>query len=308
MTGDGESKHGIVGPVDLEALALHVVKLSGALERAWSDALDSGVLNRAEDELNTELGALVTAMTGALQETDERLEAEGVDPKIYSWPYDPDTFKKLQPGKDAASRRGNLVIAQMIALREVLEAYRALQEPSGEEIDLVARSRTQWFEAGAFALFRDRAKLLLRVTREVDRVADALLGEAAPPTLDLSIEAADESLRAAQAAYSHGDLDAAILHSRSALRGALESLPFIESGDPRLSEPGALLSRAPSLSEYASGLCLLDDEANALSSRSVDLGLAVPLIDGLLPVIAAIVHEPPIVELQDIFSTESSGS
>ncbi|MGN6275846.1 MAG: hypothetical protein ACTHNP_07950 [Solirubrobacterales bacterium] len=306
MGEDSETRHGIVGPVDLEALALHVVKLSGALERAWSDALDAGVLSRAEDELNTELSALVTTMTGALQETDERLEAEGIDPKIYSWPYDPDTSKKLQPGSDSASRRSNLVIAQMIALREVLEAYKALQEPSGEEIDLRAQSRTQWFEAGAFALFRDRAKLLLRVTREVDRVTDALLGDLSPPKLDLSVEAAGESLRAAQAAYSHGDLDAAILHSRGALRGALESLPFIERDDPRLSEPGALLSQAPSLREYASGLCLLDTEANALSNRRVDLGLAVPLIDGLLPVIAKVVHEPPIVELQNIISVESS--
>jgi len=299
-------KHGIVGPVDLEALALHVVKLSGALERAWSDALDSGVLNQAQDELNTELSALVTTMTGALQETDEKLEAEGIDPKIYSWPYDPDTVKRLQPGKDPASRRSNLVIAQMIAIREVLEASKALQEPSGEEIDLVAQARTQWFEAGAFALFRDRAKLLLRVTREVDRVTDGLLGDPALPKLDLSVEAAGESLRAAGAAYSRGDLDAAIVHSRGALRGVLESLPFIESNDPRLSEPGALLSKVPSLQEYASALSLLDAEAMAISSRRVDLGLAVPLVDGLLPVVARIVHEPPIIELQNIISAEST--
>jgi hypothetical protein len=301
-----EETHGIVGPVDLEALALHVTKLSGELERAWSDALDSTVMDRAEDELNTELSALVTTMTGALQETDEKLQAAGIDPKIYTWPYDPEVFKALEPSSDPEAGRSNLVIAQMIALREVLEAFKALREPSGEEIDLVAKSRTEWFEAGAFALFRDRAALLLKVTREVDRVTDILLVEPPASKLDLSVEAADESLEAARRAYSRGDLDAALLHGRGALRGILESLPFIEREDGRLLEPGTLLAQVPSLREYASALRLLDAEAGALPSRRAELGVAVPLIDGLLPVIATIVHEPPIVELQEIAAAESN--
>jgi hypothetical protein len=302
-----EERHGIVGPVDLEALALHVVKLSGELERAWSEALDSTVMADAENELNTELSALVTTMTGALQETDDRLHAAGVDPKIYTWPYDPDVVKKLRPGSDPESNRSNLVISQMIALREVLEAYNALREPSGEKIDLVSQSRTQWFEAGAFSLFRNRAALLLRITREVDRVTDTLVQNTPEPKLDLSIEAAVECLEAARSAYSHGDIDAAVLHSRGALREILESLPFIGPGDEHLSEPGMLLAQVPSLHEYASALRLLDAEARALNGCRADPGVAVPLVDGLLPVIATIVYEPPIVELQELFASEASG-
>jgi hypothetical protein len=295
-----------IGPVDLEALALHVLKLSGELERAWSDALDTTVMEQAEGELNTEMSSFVTAMNGALQETDAKLLAAGIDPKIYTWPYDPEMFKSLEASSRPEARRSQLVVAQMIALREVLVAFKALQEPSGEEVDLVAGSRVEWFEAGAFSLFRDRAMLLLRITREVDSVTDALLTEPAnSKKLDLSIEAAVESLEAARSAYAHGDIDAALLHCRAALRGALESMPFIERGDERLLAPGALLAQVPSLREYTSALRLLDTETAALASRRADLGVAVPLIDGLLLVIATIVHEPPIVELQAIISAES---
>lgn len=49
---------------------------------------------------------------------------------------------------------------------------------------------------------------LLRVTREVDRVIAILPKDAPASKLDLSIEAAFESLKAARAAYSRGDLDA----------------------------------------------------------------------------------------------------
>jgi hypothetical protein len=299
-----EEAQEVVGPVDLEALALHVIKFSGELERAWSDALDSTVMGRAEGELNGELSALVTAMTGALGETDDRLVAAGIDPKIYSSPYDPEVFKALQPSSDPEAKRTHLVIAQMIALREVLEVFKALREPSGEEVDLLAKSRAEWFEAGAFALFRDRAALLLRVTREVDRVTDILLVKPPESKLDLSVAAAFESLKAGRGAYSRGDLDAAMIHCRAALRGVLESLPFIESGNGRLLEPGTLLAQVASLREYASALRLLDTEAGALAGRRADLGIAVPLIDGLLPVITAIVHEPPIVELQEIVAAQ----
>jgi hypothetical protein len=301
-----EETPNIVGPVDLEALALHVVRLSGALERAWSDALNVAVMEQAEGEMDTELSSFVTAMTGALEETDAKLLAGGIDPKIYSWPYDPEVFKSLEATFEPEARRSQLVVAQMIALREVLEAFKALQEASGEEVNLITKARVEWFEAGAFSLFRDRAMLLLRITREVDRVTDILLSEPADSKkLDLSIEAAVEALKAARSAYAHGDIDAALLHCRSALRGTLESMPFIERGDERLLTPGTLLAEVASLREYSSALCLLDAEAGALAGRRADFGVAVPLIDGLLPVIATIMHEPPIAELQTIITAET---
>lgn len=293
---------GIAGPVDLEALALHVVSLSGELERAWSRALDAVSLEKAQGELNTEMGALVTAMNGAVEETEEKLSAAGFDPKMYTWPYDPNVFKGLVPSTDLEARRGQLAVAQMIALREVLEAFKALQEPSGLKVNLVDRSRTEWFEAGAFSLFRHRANLLLRITREVDRTTDELLTGEEVAKLDLSIESAFESAKAAEDANSRGDLDAALLHCRAALRGVLESLPFVRHDDKRLSHPEALLAVVPSLSEYGSALRLLDAEVTALGFRRADLGVAVPLIVGLLPVITAIVQGPPIVELQQIIA------
>lgn len=295
----GEKLINAVGPVDLEALALHVVRFSGELEQAWSAALDASVLERAEEEANTELSSFVTAMNGALQEADAKLLEAGIDPKIYTWPFDPGLFKTLEESSELATRRSQLVVSQMIALREVLEAFKALHEPSGEEIDLSSGARTEWFEAGAFSLLRARSMLLLRITREINGITDLLVAEtASSKKLDLSIEAAVEGLEAARSAYSHGDLDAALVHCRAALRGVLESMPFFGHGDERLQTPGALLAEVPSLEGYTSALRLLDSETAALADRRADLGIAVPLVDGLLPVISGIVHQPPIVELQ----------
>jgi hypothetical protein len=294
----------VVGPVDLEGLALQVIQLSGQLERVWSDALEKARMGQAEEELNGELGALVSAMTAAVEETDEKLQAAGVDPKIYSWPFDPDLVKRLRGDPEPRERRAQLVIAQMIAIRELLVAFKALSEPSGEQLDSVSESRTEWFEAGAFSLLKDRARLLLRVTREVDRATAVLLGQEVPTKLDLSVEAAFASLRSARDGYSRGDLEAALIHCRAALRGALESLPFISAGDERLLTPGLLFSRVLSLNDYAASLQLLDAEVEALQGRAVDPGIALPLVEGLLPVIARIVNEPPIMELQKIISSQ----
>jgi hypothetical protein len=300
----GGEERGIVGPVDIEALARHVIRLSGELERAWSDALDNAVMARSEKELNGEIGALATAMIGAVQNADAKLNAADIDTTIGRWPYDPALFKSLERSSSSQDRRGQLVIAQMIVLRQVLEAFKALNEPSGEEIDLLTQSRTTWFESGAFLLIKKRAELLLRITQEVDNAGDVLLAQPSVPKLDRSIEAAFDLLGAARGAYSSGDIDASVLHCRGALRAILESLPFLTVGDERLLNPGTLLAQAPSLDGYGSPLRLLDTEANALGSRRVEPGIGVPLVEGLLPVIATILHEPPIAELQGIIASE----
>jgi hypothetical protein len=298
-----DEERGIVGPVDLDALANHVIRLSGELERAWSAALDAGVLPRVAEELDGDIGALATGFIGAVQLADEKLVAAGIDPTIKRWPYDPDLFKSLNPDASAEEQREQLVTAQMIVLQNVLQAFKALGEPSGEEVDLGTQSRTEWFEAGAFLLLKRRALLLLRITREIERVGEALVGEPEVPKLDLSIQTAIESLGAAGGAYAIGEIEAGILHCRRALQAVLESMPFIGIGDERLERPGALLAQVPSLEEWAPALELLDREAEALLQRGVDLGIAVPLLGGLMPVLSDIVHEPPLEELHALLGS-----
>lgn len=301
---DGE--RGIVGPVDLEALTVHVIRLSGELERAWSDALDSAVIERAAEELNGDVGALATGFIGAVHLADEKLQAAGIDPTIKRWPYDPDLFKSLSFDVSLDGRRSQLVTAQMIVLREVLEAFKALTEPSGEQVDLKAQTRTEWFESGAFLLLERRSRLLLRITREIERMGEVMIEKPEVSKLDRSIEGAVESLKAANGAYAIGEVDASVLHARRVLRAVLESMPFLPAHDERLKRPGTLMAQVPSLAEWASALRLLDSEAEALLDRGVDFGVAIPLVGGLLPVLSAIVHEPPIAELQDLVSHPDS--
>lgn len=283
----------------------HATELSRELERAWSEALDTAAIDQARQELNTRVSALVTGLTAAIQQTEAELTAARIDPKINTHPDDPAAWKALASTADPKQRRSQLVVAQMICLREFLKAFTALQEPSSKELNRTAGRRAEWFEAGAFAMLRDRAALLVRATHEVGAATNGLLGAQVASKLDLSVRAAFESLDAARRAFSRGDVDAALIHCRAALRSSLESLPFVHAGDDRLSAPGALLAEVPSLHEYAPALRLLDHEAAALAYRRADLGIAVPLLDGLLPLVATILSEPPIVELQELVASDS---
>jgi hypothetical protein len=164
--------------IDLEALAQHAIELSGALELAWSQALDESLTETAEQELNAEFGVVVSAMMNTMQSTDARLRAAGIDPHIYEWPYDPDYFKSLRADLDPVGYRSQLVVAQLVVVRDLVASFKALVEPSGKRGELRNGSLSieRWFESGAFSLFRERARLLLRVTREVERSSEELLG------------------------------------------------------------------------------------------------------------------------------------
>lgn len=296
--------------VDLEALAQHAIELSGALERAWSQALNDSLMETAQKQLNAEFGVVVSAMMNTMQLTDARLRAAGIDPRIYEWPYDPNYFKSLEADPDSVGHRSQLVVAQLIAVRELLLAFKSLGEPSGEcgQLRNGSLSIEKWFESGAFSLFRERARLLLRVTREVDRSSEQLLGESGPKKRDLMIEAAEESLTAARLAQARGDIEAALLHARSALSNVLRSLPFIGIDEERLLAPGRLLAEVPSLAGFASALRLLDATVERLGDGPLDLGVGVPLADGILPLVSRIVHAPPITELEALFGEEAEES
>jgi hypothetical protein len=202
-------------------------------------------------------------------------------------------------------RREQLEIAQMVSLERFLQMAQALTNPSGESINLMTQARTEWFESGAFSLFRDRPEVLLRLTREIDELDAELLGEPKAPILDRSLDASFGSLKSMRRAVFHGDFDAALIHGRAALRGVLASLPFVRGDSRHLQSPGRLLAQVPSLSEHAASLELFEDEVDALVDRSADLGVCVLLTEGLLQAIADIVHQPPILEVQAVLEVEA---
>jgi hypothetical protein len=303
-----EQGGGLAPPVDFEALVRHAIDLSDDLEQAWSDALDRTAIANVDDDLNAKLGALASALAAAVTEVEGSLSAAGIDPKLYTWPGDPNAFKTLQRATDLKARREQLELAQMVTLRRLLEVFQGLTKPTGTRIDLRTQARSEWFEAGAFSLVKDQAVLFLRITREVDRVSDELLRRNRDaPILDLSIEDAFESLRLMRRAHARGDLDAALLHARAAMRELVASLPFISREDPRLRRPGLLLAQVPSLSEYADSLILLEEEAADLESRTGELGVCTVLLEGLMPVIAKLAHELPITELNAMVGEGEAG-
>jgi hypothetical protein len=300
-----DSADGLTPPVDLDALGRHATSLSGEMERAWSDALKALGLENAESEFGTELRAFLGGLTAAITDSEDQLSQAGIDPKVYTWPGDPDAFRRLVGTSDVRKRREQLEIAQMVSLERFLQMAQALTNPSGESINLMTQARTEWFESGAFSLFRDRAEVLLRLTREIDQLDAELLGEPKPPLLDRSLDASFGSLKSMRRAVLHGDFDAALIHGRAALRGALASLPFVRGDSRHLQSPGRLLAQVPSLSEHAASLELFEDEIDALVDRSADLGVCVLLTEGLLQVIADIVHQPPILEVQAVLEVEA---
>lgn len=300
----GDFAGGSKPPVDLDALGRHATSFSGEIEKAWSDALRALDLENAESEFGTRLQAFLGGLTAAIVESEDQLSQAGIDPKVYTWPGDPDAFRRLVGTTDARKRREQLEIAQMVSLERFLQMAQALTSPTGESVNLMTQARTEWFESGAFSLFRDRAEVLLRLTREIDQLSEGLLGEPEPPLLDLSLGASFGSLKSMRRAVLHGDFDAGLIHGRAALRGVLASLPFVQDDSRHLQKPGRLLALVPSLAEHAASLELFEDEIDALVDRSADLGVCVLLTEGLLQVIANIVHQPPILEVQAILEAE----
>lgn len=273
----------------LAELAEHGIELSNALERAWSKALDEVVADETHTDFVAEWRAFFTELFEQTQTSEVGLERAGIDPRLYPPLLAQETVDALAQPADRETGWRRLLLARVLSVEPLAKAVGAVTEPSSNELSVSSGERRQWWESGAFALVRARARLLVRLDRLTATAERALLdAEQGSAAFDPGIDAYERVLLAGQA-RSLGDPEAALLHIRHALLGVLRTHERDASGD----RVGGRLAELPSLTEYGTPLKLLDDVVDPRASHYGDLALNTILVEVLLPLARELVRHPP---------------
>jgi hypothetical protein len=276
--------------------------MSSDLERTWTKALRLAASEDAHEDLRTRWAVTLQALTAAVSEREEKLVAEGIDPKHYKWPLDADDAVKLEiepNGIDA--RRVQLEDAQLLALELLVKSVGPLTEALTQSATDAAN--VSWWEAGAFSLVRFRGALALRITRELDVVDQAQLGESTSRMETLRAQAF-EALESSINALARSDPEAALLHCLRATRTRIASLSL--DGSPAL-EFSEVTETATS--HLPVRMLTLAEEVitRETAGKQVDSGVALILACALVPEVERLVKNPPVEELVGIIGIWGQG-
>jgi hypothetical protein len=283
--------------VDLRALARHATAFTDELERAWSAALDSVLLAEAQQEMGARYESLLRTIARRAAAADRALSTAGVDPGLPAHPLQPDELARLTFDPMPKQRWLQRQLAEIDTLTTLLEALKAISAPSAHVIHVHKQRVESWWEAGAFALIRDCADLLLRVSEQVASAEAELTGTSVTPTPPPAFVG---RLQLASAALRHGDIEAVLMHARLALRlrAAVEHDVVPDDLLARLTQDGRL-------ADDATVLRLLDQAASRLAAgEELDIGAAMLLAPRAL----AVVHRLCLQTPQIILSALEKGS
>jgi hypothetical protein len=283
--------------VDLLAVVEYTSKLTVTAERAWSAALDPAAVGEAHRELLDQWANLVAVIQRQARLSSRALEAAGLDATADQFPPGVPQLLTLEFDADLERRRRQLQLAQFYALDQLVTALQGLQEPSKAALDPQTGQVTQtWWDAGAFASVRPRARHLARVTLALLDAEQAAIaataGEAAtvpgqasppaqPPPWSVHLDLGTEALR-------RGDIEATLLHAHLALTARFTDVPSLTDavaapfGDQ--AEREAVKTLVAKLEEAIGRFA---------AGASVDLGVSVPLAHALLPLIERLLLPVP---------------
>jgi hypothetical protein len=271
--------------LDLRALAQQATAFTDELEKAWSAALDEALLAAAEEEMNARYASLLRSVQRRVAAGDRALRAAGVDPQVPAYPLAVEEIARLSLEPDDERRWRQLQLAELDALVLLLAALEAMRAPSAQTIYLDEQRVETWWEAGAFALVRDRVGLLVRVSEQAALAEAAVMNtsfDSAPPAFF-------DRLRLAAKALEHGDVEAALVHARLALplRAALECDSVPDDLLERLANDPRLVDDAPLLR-------LLEQAATKLAAgEALDIGTATLVAPRALAVVGRLCLETP---------------
>ena len=233
--------------IDLRVLATHVTDLANSLERAWSDALSPEALSDVQAELQARVTSFVAAIQRQLAAQEVELRAAGIDTRLGSYPPSMEELGALRFEPEPVERWRQAQMAQINALQLVIDALAALRAPSGRMLNSSTGAVQTWWEAGAFAMLRARARLLAQTSLETGHGTAGATGEA-PPRRD-PLRMSLDSLMLASEALSYGDAAGAVLHAHLAIidrgRAVRGSVPedYVDRlmADPRLRREAPIL-------------------------------------------------------------------
>ncbi len=272
--------------IDLRAVAEHATAFADELEKAWSGALDDALLAPAQAEMNARHASLLHSIQRRVAAGDRTLRAAGVDPQVPAYPLPATEIARLSLEPDDERRWRQLQLAELDALMLLLEALEAMRSPSAQTIYIDEQRIETWWEAGAFALVRARARLLARVSEQAAIAEAAVLGAPKEPTAS---EGFFDRLRLAGDALEHADVEAALVHARLAL---------LQRAAADVNEaPTDLLQRIaddPRLGDEAPLLRLLDEAALKIAGgEALDIGAAVVIAPRALALVGRLCLETP---------------
>jgi hypothetical protein len=223
-----------------------------------------------------------TDIRALMRHVAHQLTAAGVDVALPEWPASSQLVLSLDRADPAENWR-LVMIAQLQAFELLAQSLGALTEPSGVEVDVLGqRELRRWWEAGAFSFLRSSARLVERLTHEMEAAEAAILAQEPPRPRNVAYAA----LGLATAAHVRGDPEAALVH---ALRCG--SICVGASTSPEITDKWAALRSRPDRVVLAELLERAEEIVDAYS-RGDAAGPALPVASALLPLLDRLVTEP----------------
>lgn len=199
---------------DLESLIVHASTLPREIEQAWSAALDKVQKSPANEHLVADWHAVIDVLQQSVEDLGSETEAAGIDQELPEFPLSLESIAELSLSPTVSTGFIQTEVGRLYALVSLLEAWKAMNEPSGLTIKLLSGERQTWWEAGAFGLLRDRAELAQRCSREAEIARARVVGETPQPAIDAP---GWEQTQLARKRLSDGDPEAALFHAHCAL-------------------------------------------------------------------------------------------
>lgn len=256
-------------PVDVDGLFSVVSALVPELEREWSRALEEAALTPALAKQVAGLWSLLTALQKRFVE-DRLLNLLGLDGALAEWPLSPARLGMVDVEPDSLERaEEQLRWAQLGAMEDLVEASRALREPTTTTIHIGPPERVERFwDAGGFRLVEDRLRHLKRLMDSHRRLLSQLAEGASGDHPD---RLSWERLKLAERALLAGDPEAAIFHAHRSIAATFSDV----SGDKLPAAVVAALAERPTVAVFAPAAERALEAGHRLrEGGSIDLGAA----------------------------------
>lgn len=270
----------------------YAVKFTRGLERTWSAALDSEEFTRVKDEAKQHWAAVIHALIAHFGRIDTYLAQVGLERTSETYPLDDSALGRLSLHPPTPEMRWQqLQTASFYVIEALVRSIAHLNEPTGRAIDIDGQvaEEARWWQAGAFALVADCGRALARILDAQHQLLPELgidlnnhedfapdfgrLGE--PLNIEYSRMAARRFI---QWQWHEASLPYLLQWTRMLLQMAID---FEAEGLPEDIAP--ICEQIPSLAPLSDAIRTLQSSCQEIGAgRSVDLGVAIPLAEGLL--------------------------
>lgn len=278
-----------VSPMELLEYA---IKFTRELERTWSAALETEEFARVRDEAKQHWAAVIHALIAHLGRIDAHVARLGLDKTKETYPLDDSALGRLSLDPPTPEVRWQqLQISSFYVIEALVRSIAHLDEPTGRAIDIDRQvaEEVRWWQAGAFALVADCGRAFAQI---LDAQHELL------PELGIDLDDhegfAPDFGRLGQPlhfAYSRMAArrfiqwqwhEASLPYLLQWIRELLETaIDFEPAGLPEDITP--ICEQIPSLAPLSDAIRTLQDACQEIGAgRSIDLGIAIPLAEGLL--------------------------